>query len=339
MYQIIKNTNTIVSGFHFFMKEGKRMSDLPKDLEKNVKKVGPTKSQAELYKEQLERQKRLRENMGKIKYKIAVMSGKGGVGKSTVSVNLAYALIKMGYKVGLLDADLHGPDVPLMAGIKEKFPYATSHGILPIDGPLGLKVMSIQLLLEDDYTPIVWMGPIKVKAIEQFLADVIWGELDYLIIDLPPGTGDEAIAVTRSIPDLTGIVIVVTPQEVALLDAKKSVNMAKNLNIPVIGVIENMSGFICPNCGKKYYIFGKGGGEKAAKELSLRFLGDLPIDPRVRELADEGKPFVLVYTESEVAKKFTEIASKIDGIAKELAEKRRGAQADKIGGLFKVRKD
>ena len=314
---------------------------MPKDLEKKVKKAGPTrKTQAELYKEQLEREKRVRERMTNVKYKIAVMSGKGGVGKSTVAVNLAYALVKKGYKVGLLDADLHGPDVPLMAGIKDKFPYATKDGILPIEGPLGLKVMSIQLLLEDDNTPVIWMGPLKAKAIEQFLGDVIWGELDYLIIDMPPGTGDEAITVSRSIPDLTGVIIVVTPQEVALLDARKAANMAKSVDVPVIGIIENMSGFLCPDSGKIYYIFGRGGGEKAAKELNVPFLGALPIDPRVRELADEGKPFVLLYSDSEVSNRFMEITDKIEEIAKKLAPERRAkVKETKGGGLFKVKRD
>ncbi len=315
------------------------MSDIPPDLKEKAKKDKPSNRIAQQYKEQLERQKRLRERMKNIKYKIAVMSGKGGVGKSTVAVNLAYALIKKGYKVGLLDADLHGPDVPLMAGVKEKFPYSTPHGILPIEGPLGLKVMSIQLLLEDDNAPIIWMGPLKAKAIEQFLADVVWGELDYLIIDMPPGTGDEAITIARQIPDLTGIVIVVTPQEVAVFDAKKAVNMAKTLNIPVIGIIENMSGFICPGDNKIYYIFGKGGGEKAANELNVPFLGALPLDLRVREMADEGKPFILLYPESEVGQRFMEIVNKIDEEAKKLAPLRKTEEKKQSGGLFKVKKD
>ena len=315
------------------------MSDLPPDLKDKAKAAGPQKQQINIYKEQMERERRLRENMKKVKYKIAVMSGKGGVGKSTVAVNLAYALIKKGYKVGLLDADLHGPDVPLLAGIKEKFPYATPEGVLPIEGPLGLKVMSIQLLLEADDTPIVWMGPLKAKAIQQFLADVIWGELDYLIFDLPPGTGDEPLTIMKSIPDLTGVVIVVTPQEVAVFDARKAVRMAELLKVPVIGIIENMSGFLCPDSGKIYYIFGRGGGAKAARELNVPFLGELPLDPRVRELADEGKPFILQYSESEVGKKFMEIAEKIDQIARKIAKDRQVQQKEEGSGLFKVRKE
>ena len=317
------------------------MSDIPQDLKERASRDQPSKRLVDQYREQLERQKRLRDRMKNIKYKIAVMSGKGGVGKSTVSVNLAYALIKKGYKVGLLDADLHGPDVPLMAGVKEKFPYSTPEGILPIEGPLGLKVMSIQLLLEDDNAPIIWMGPVKAKAIEQFLADVVWGELDYLIIDMPPGTGDEAITISRSIPDLTGIVIVVTPQDVAIFDAKKAVNMAKIVQVPVIGIVENMSGFLCPGDGKIYYIFGKGGGEKAAKELGVPFLGGLPLDLKVRELADEGKPFVLLYSESEVGKRFMEIVDKIDNKVKEIAPQRKAQEkgSSSGGGLFKVKKE
>ena len=316
------------------------MSDIPPDLKEKAKKATQKDDKIAKFKEEVEREKRLKERLSKIKYKIAIMSGKGGVGKSTVAVNLAYALIKKGYKVGLLDADIHGPDVPLLAGIKEKFPYTTPMGVMPIEGALGLKVMSIQLLLEEDDTPILWMGPIKAKAIEQFLADVYWGELDYLIIDMPPGTGDEAITVARAIPNLTGIILVVTPQKVAVFDAKKAANMAKTLNIPIIGVIENMSGFICPDSGKVYYIFGKGGGEKAAREINVPFLGALPLDPRVRELSDDGKPFSLVYTESEIGKKFEEIVNKVDEIVKKLKEKVEKEKKDehRPTGLFKFRK-
>ena len=316
------------------------MSDIPPDLREKAKEVAKKDERIAQFQQEVERERRLKERLSKIKFKIAVMSGKGGVGKSTIAVNLAYALVKKGYKVGLLDADIHGPDVPLMAGIKEKFPYTTPAGVIPIEGPLGLKVMSIQLLLEEDDAPILWMGPIRAKAIEQFLADVQWGELDYLIIDMPPGTGDEAITVARSIPNLTGIVLVVTPQKVAIFDAKKAANMAKTLNIPIIGVIENMSGFICPDSGKIFYIFGKGGGEKAAKEINAPFLGALPLDPRVRELSDDGKPFALVYSESEVGKKFNEIVDKIEKMVPELKEKveKEKKDASSSTGLFKFRK-
>lgn len=258
----------------------------------------------------IEMQKKIRERMSKVKYKIAVMSGKGGVGKTTVASNLAFALANKKYKVGILDADIYGPDVPIAVGVKEKFPMVMNGVIVPFKGPLDVRVMSIQFLLEKDDQPVIWRGPLVGKVIQQFLSDVAWEELDFLIIDLPPGTGDEALTVMQNIPDLTGIVVVVTPQKIALHDAKKAVNMAKVVGVPVLGVIENMSGFRCPHCGKITYIFGKGGGEEAAKELGIPFLGALPLDPRVVEMTDEGKPIVSDMG-NEVAKKFDEIVNKL----------------------------
>jgi len=254
----------------------------------------------------MEIQKKIQERMGKIKYKIAVMSGKGGVGKTTVSANLAYALALKNYKVGLLDADIYGPDVPIAMGIKEKFPMVINGAIVPFKGPLDVRVMSIQFLLEEESQPVIWRGPLVTRAIQQFLSDVAWGELDFLIVDLPPGTGDEALTVMQSIPGLTGIVVVVTPQKIALHDAKKAVKMAQIVGVPVLGIIENMRGFVCPHCGKITYIFGSGGGEKAAQELGIPFLGDLPLDPRVVELTDEGKPFISNLEEN-ISKKFMNI--------------------------------
>ena len=269
----------------------------------------------------LEMQKKIKERMSKVKYKIAIMSGKGGVGKTTVATNLAFALAIRGYKVGLLDADIYGPDIPIATGIKEKYPMVIDGAIVPFKANLDVRVMSIQFLLEQDDQPIIWRGPLVSRAIQQFLSDVAWGELDFLIIDLPPGTGDEALTVMQSIPNLTGVIIVVTPQRIAIHDARKAVRMAQIIGVPVIGIIENMRGFVCPYCGNITYIFGKGGGEEAAKELNVPFLGDLPLDPRVAELTDEGKPFITKQSEL-ISKKFMNIIDNLLEIIKRIESKK-----------------
>ena len=250
------------------------------------------------------------ERMSKVKYKIAILSGKGGVGKTTVAVNIAYALAMKGYKVGILDADIYGPDVPIALKIDRRTPMVEEESIIPFEGPLGIKVMSIQFLLPTEDSPVIWMGPLVAKALLQFIAQVSWGELDYLIIDLPPGTGDEVLAIVKNIPDLTGIVVVVTPQKIALHDAKKALSMAKIVNVPVLGIIENMRGFRCPHCGKVTYIFGVGGGEETAKKLGVRFLGALPIDPRIVEQTDAGAPFI-ASGDNEITRGFQKIVDNL----------------------------
>ncbi len=248
-----------------------------------------------------------------VKHTIAVASGKGGVGKSTVAVNLAVALAKQGHKVGLLDADIYGPSVPLMLGISEKpqiYQDAKSAKMIPLEN-YGIKVMSIGFLL-DDNAPVIWRGPMASGAVKQFMSDVKWDELDYLIFDLPPGTGDIQLTLVQSIP-LTGAVIVTTPQEVSLIDARKGLKMFGRVNVPVLGIIENMSYFVAPDTGKKYDIFGSGGGEKFAKESDVNFLGGIPIDPRIREGGDKGVPIVYDLPDTEHAKS-------ILGIAENLAE-------------------
>ena len=267
-----------------------------------------------------EMNEKVRQRMGEIRHKIVVMSGKGGVGKSTAAVNLAMAFRWKGFETGILDADIHGPDVPLMLGVEGMRPMVSGSGIIPVFGPLNIKIMSIGFMLEDKNTPIIWRGPLKMSLIRQFLSDVIWGKLDYLIIDLPPGTGDEPLSVMQLISDLDGVVIVTTPQEVALLDSRKAVMMAKTLNVPVLGIVENMSGFLCPNCGVKTDIFGTGGGEKAAKELNVPFLGSLPIDVRIREKSDDGMPFIVANPESAATKAFMDVVEKIS----KKIEKRKG---------------
>ena len=270
--------------------------------------MAQNRSQAQLNYMQLKQQ--AEERMSKIKYKIAIMSGKGGVGKTTVAVNLAYALAMRGYRVGILDADIYGPDIPIALKTEGNIPTVDENGIVPPEGPLGIKIMSIQFLLPEEDAPVIWMGPLVAKALLQFIAQVNWGELDFLIIDLPPGTGDEALSVVKNIPNLTGLVIVVTPQKIALHDAKKALGMAKLVGVPVLGIIENMRGFKCPKCGEMIYIFGKGGGEETANILGIPFLGDLPIDPRVVEKTDDGTPFI-ASAESEISGKFKEIVDKL----------------------------
>lgn len=252
------------------------------------------------------------ENLQKIKHKIVVMSGKGGVGKSTVAANLAFSLSMNGAEVGLLDVDIHGPNIPKMLGIEDERVTGDEKGILPILVPPHLKVMSMGFLLSTKDTPVIWRGPVKMGAIRQFLGEVHWGDLDYLIIDLPPGTGDEPLSIAQLIPNSSGAIIVTTPQDVALLDSRKAVTFARTLNMPVIGIIENMSGFTCPHCGKTIDLFKTGGGQKAALELQVPFLGKVPMDPKIVETGDSGKPFVLEYSKSESAKVFEEIVKNIE---------------------------
>ncbi len=247
-----------------------------------------------------------------VKYTIAVASGKGGVGKSTVSVNLALALSKLGRKVGILDADIYGPSIPLMMGIKGKPQIYQEQGtnkMMPLEN-YGLKMMSIGFLIDDD-NPVIWRGPMATGAVKQFMSDVNWGELDYLIYDLPPGTGDIQLTLVQTIP-LSGAVIVTTPQEVSLIDARKGLKMFEKVNVPVMGIIENMSYFIAPDTGKRYDIFGTGGGEKLAQELNTTFLGGIPLDPRIREGGDNGKPLVETLPDSDEAKTVIKIAEKLD---------------------------
>jgi Mrp family chromosome partitioning ATPase len=228
-----------------------------------------------------------------VKHVIMVLSGKGGVGKSTVSVNLAYALSSHGYKVGLLDLDMHGPNVPIMLGIQDHKLAMNNDKIEPVHVTGSLSVISMAFLLPDTSTPIIWRGPMKMAAIQQFLAEVNWGPLDYLVVDLPPGTGDEALTIAQLAPNVKGAVIVTTPQDVATLDARKSAKFIEKLELPVIGVIENMSGLICPHCGVEIDVFGKGGGKKIAEELGVPFLGSIPLDIEMRKAGDEGRPFII----------------------------------------------
>ncbi|MEM2929564.1 MAG: Mrp/NBP35 family ATP-binding protein, partial [Thermoproteota archaeon] len=260
-----------------------------------------------------EQEKRLRERMSKVRHKVAVISGKGGVGKTMVTVNLAVVFAKKSTpgKVGILDADIHGPCVPRMIGMKGDILRISPIGAFPATGPLGIKVVSIDFLLPSQETPVIWRGPLKMSAIRQFLSDITWGELDLLLIDLPPGTGDEALSVMQLLPEMDGVVIVTIPSEVSQDVVKKAVMFARELNIPVIGVVENMSGLICPNCGTRIDVFKTGGGEAMSRELGIDFLGKIPLDPRICEASDEGMPFIINQEDSPAAKSFAEIAEKI----------------------------
>ena len=258
----------------------------------------------------MEQDNRLKERMANVKHKILVMSGKGGVGKTTVAINLALALAMEGYEVGVMDADIHGPNVPKMLGIDDLRPDVAEDGISPVLVPPRLKVMSLAFLLESKDTPVVWRGPLKMGAIKQFLSDVFWGDLDYLIVDLPPGTGDEPLSVAQLIPDIDGAIIVTTPQDVALLDSRKSVSFARAIGMPIIGIIENMSGFKCPNCGEVIDLFKIGGGEHSAADMDVPFLGRIPIEPKIVESGDSGIPFVLEH-ESEAADAFEAIVDRV----------------------------
>ncbi|MEA1939783.1 MAG: Mrp/NBP35 family ATP-binding protein [Candidatus Caldatribacteriota bacterium] len=249
----------------------------------------------------------LKKNMSKISHKILVLSNKGGVGKSSVAINLACSLSEKGFKVGLLDADLHGPSVAKMLGFEGKRLQGSPEGILPMSVSPNLVAVSMASLMETSDAPLIWRGPLKMMALKQFLGEVQWGDLDYLIIDSPPGTGDEPLSICQLIPELEGGVIVTTPQSVALLDSRKCVNFLKNLKIPILGIIENMSGLKCPHCGKNIDLFKSGGGEKAAAEFNLPFLGKIPIDIDMVNSAEEGKPFIFQYKDSETAQIFNKV--------------------------------
>jgi ATP-binding protein involved in chromosome partitioning len=248
--------------------------------------------------------KKIREKLKQIDHKIMVMSGKGGVGKSTVAVNLAIGLSLENFYVGLLDVDLHGPNVPKMLGLErgelQRRPDGTVGAVFYSP---NLKFMSVEPLLPDRDSAVMWRGPMKMSAIRQFIYDIEWGKLDYLIIDAPPGTGDEPMTVAQTIPDAYALVVT-TPQEVSLLDVRKSIAFCRQAKIPILGLVENMSGMICPHCGKAVDIFKRGGGEKLAEELKVTFLGRIPVDPRVVITGDAGRPMVATYPNSHTAEAF-----------------------------------
>jgi ATP-binding protein involved in chromosome partitioning len=263
--------------------------------------------------EREEQERRLRASMERIKHKVVVLSGKGGVGKSTVTANLAIALASKGLvgRVGVLDADITGPTIPKMLGVRGRRLDGGPTGIFPALAPLAIKVVSMDFLLPSDETPVIWRGPLKSMAIRQFLAEVVWGDLEFLLVDLPPGTGDEALTIMQSIPSIGGVVIVTIPSEVSQIVVKKAVTFTSQLKAPILGIVENMSGFVCPKCGTEISIFRTGGGQKIAEELEVPFLGKIPLDPRICEDSDVGTPFIIQHSDSPAAVAFMEIVKKI----------------------------
>lgn len=260
-------------------------------------------------------------SLTKIKNKIIVMSGKGGVGKTSVSVNLSIALANKGFKVGLMDVDLHGPDIPRMLGFKGMMDLNENRKLNPMKYSENLKAVSIESLTSNHDEAIIWRGPIKHSTIRQFIGDVEWGELDYLIIDSPPGTGDEPLTVVQTIPDAKAI-IVTTPQEISLADVRKSISFCKTVGMKILGLIENMSGFTCPHCGEKLELFGYGGGERTAKEKGLKFLGRIPFDLNVVSCGDSGTSIQEKYKDSQVTRAFLSIADIISEIKQEIKDRR-----------------
>ncbi|MEO0085643.1 MAG: Mrp/NBP35 family ATP-binding protein [candidate division WOR-3 bacterium] len=251
------------------------------------------------------------ENLKHVRNRLLVFSGKGGVGKTTVAVNIAAGLAREGRRVGLLDVDIHGPNVPKMLGIEDERPGPSPAGrISPVRAPGGVAVISMAMFIADRSAPVVWRGPLKMRAITQFLSEVDWGELDWLVIDSPPGTGDEPLSVAQLIPT-TAAVIVTTPQAVAILDSRKAVNFAQLLKLRVLGVVENMSSFVCPHCGKEIPLFGRGGGAAMAREMLVPLLGQIPLDPTIVEGGDTGRPFVTECPESPAAKAMMEVVARI----------------------------
>ncbi len=250
----------------------------------------------------------MKKTINKIKHTVAVLSGKGGVGKSTVTLNLAVAFAQRGYRVGLIDTDITGPSIPLMAGLLGRDAIIRDRKIIPSIAH-GVHIISMDLLLKAD-TPVIWRGALKVSAIKQFLADVAWPELDILFLDLPPGTSDEPLSVAQIFTNIDGCVIVTTPQLVSVHDVVKSIGFASKVGMPVIGLIENMSGLICPHCGKEIKVFDKGGGKEAANKLGIVFLGEVPLEPEAVTDADQGKPSVLQNGKFQEA--FTPIVDKVE---------------------------
>jgi Mrp family chromosome partitioning ATPase len=260
----------------------------------------------DLQKQMEAEQAQVRQRMARIRHKILVLSGKGGVGKSTVAVNLAVSLALAGKATGLLDIDIHGPSVPKILSLENKAVVPGRDGLVPVQMNGNLKVMSIGFLLPPGDDAVIWRGPRKYHTIKQFLKDVEWGDLDFLIVDSPPGTGDEPLAIAQLLENADGAVVVTTPQDVALSDVRRGITFCRSLSLPVLGVLENMSGFVCPKCGQRTDIFRSGGGEKMAREMRVPFLGRVPVDPQIVEACDSGQPYIQQFADSTTAKCFSQ---------------------------------
>ena len=264
--------------------------------------------------ENTKQEDKIKYRMSKIKHKIAIISGKGGVGKTLVTVNLATGLAINGRngKIGILDADLTGPCIPKMLGLKGTNLALGPTGVQPLLGTENIKVVSMAFLLPSDDAPVIWRGPLKMRAIQQFLEEVDWGDLDYLLVDLPPGTGDESLSILQLLPDMDGVIIVTIPSEVSQAVVKKAVTFARKMNVPILGIVENMSGMPCPHCGEIIEVFSKGGGAKVSDEMDVELLGSIPLDPQVAADSDEGVPFIVKHPDSPAAREFTQIIKKIE---------------------------
>jgi len=281
--------------------------DIPDNLD--VKEQAAEQKRTEMQ----QREKDIEKNMAKIKHKLVIISGKGGVGKTTVAVNLAMSLASYGLDVGIMDVDITGPNVTKMLGVSNELKPMVIEGekkFYPVNGPMGIKVLSMSFLTQDTDTPVIWRGPMKMGAIRQFLGDAKWGDLDYIVFDLPPGTSDETLDILQLIPD-ENVIVVSTPQEVALLDARKTIRMTTIMERKVLGIIENMSGFKCPHCGKHIDLYPPGGAKKAAKDFNIELLGQVPFETEVSIQGDQGLPFVVKYPDSESAKAFKDIVKTI----------------------------
>jgi Mrp family chromosome partitioning ATPase len=257
----------------------------------------------------------IKRSLGRIKNKIMVMSGKGGVGKSTVATNLALGLAQRGFKVGLMDVDLHGPDICRMLDLKMTIGDIEKENDLVPPMPYGenLKVISLEYMMENRDDPIIWRGPLKIQAIRQFLADIDWGDLDYLIIDAPPGTGDEPLTVASTIKDAVALVVT-TPQEIALADVRKSLNFCKHVKMEVLGLVENMSGLVCPHCRETIDLFKNGGGARTAAEFSVKFLGAIPVDPKIAIGGDAGRPYLVSGVDSPAVTAFSGLLDAVEEV-------------------------
>lgn len=278
------------------------MVDIQSDMPKNPQQI------------QADQDAAVNQSLGNIKNKILVMSGKGGVGKTSTSVNLSIALANKGFKVGIMDVDLHGPDVPRMLGLQGAPEVNQNKKLNPLSYSDNLKAISIECLTPNKDDAIIWRGPLKFSAIKQFIGEVEWGNLDFLIIDSPPGTGDEPLTVAQTISDAKAV-IVTTPQEVALADVRKSINFCKTVKMGIFGLLENMSGFSCPHCSEIIELFGSGGGEKTAAQMGIPFLGKIPFDPKMVTCGDSGACYQDVHAESEVTKAFGRVAESLAKLA------------------------
>lgn len=263
--------------------------------------------------ERAEQDKMIEANLARVGRKILVMSGKGGVGKSTVASYIALLLSAKGYRIGLLDVDLHGPTIPRLMNVQGGLDMPEKGVVRPYRFSEKLSIVSLEMVLGDKDSAVIWRGPLKISAIRQFISDIEWGDLDFLIVDSPPGTGDEPLTIAQTIPDAEAL-IVTTPQEVSLADVRKSINFCRQVNMKIIGVVENMDGFVCPHCGEKVYIFGSGGGKRMADQMEVPLIGEIPLDTKMVEMGDKGRLDILMEKEDlEINKAYNQIVDRIIG--------------------------